>query len=123
MFLAAVTLVVELAWRPWEKTAFVEKFRFFIFFSKTIEFQTKLFFMKMIASSRASNWSHQPCWVKKNFLTVPTLRKGISADYLEDNDDDDNSYSLNRIKDQYRRGYGNTPRRDEDSDDEPERKR
>jgi len=49
------------------------------------------------------------------------IRKGISADYLEDNDDDDNSYSLNRIKDQYKRGYGNTPRRDYDSDDEPDR--
>ena len=26
------------------------------------------------------------------------MRKGISADYLEDNDDDENSYSLNAIK-------------------------
>ena len=26
------------------------------------------------------------------------MRKGISADYLEDNDDDENSFSLNRIK-------------------------
>ena len=53
--------------------------------------------------------------------------KGISADYLEDNDDDDNSFSLNRIKDSYRRGSGNTPRRggydDDDSDDDRQHRR
>ena len=45
------------------------------------------------------------------------MRKGISADYLEDNDDDENSFSLNRIKDSFRRGGGGGRSPDEDESD------
>merc|ERR1711953_1629185 len=48
------------------------------------------------------------------------MRKGISADYLEDNDDDENSYSLNAIKQRYR--DNRTPRRDDSSDEDVQRR-
>lgn len=74
--------------------------------------------LKMVKQAEEESRAEARREAMRQKMREKQLRKGISAGYLEDQEDDDNSYSLNAIKNRYRNDR--TPNRDDASSSEDE---